>query len=671
MNQIHSNILKKGILNIKPQIRNITKCTNTINNSYNINSSRYFTSINKNKNIENLLQPQQPQPQQQQKQQQQQQSVLLQNFNNQNNINYFKREYTNIGGTSPNRQSVIAPENTTTATTVEAADNVVNSSTTITLPKEEEVIIDNNERAKENENENQKEQNEQKDNKSGSILSVKGWLTLSILSILALGTKLVVDPPQNIDKLDLAFIRNLRVLYAGFKITFYYKYYLMGLNRGDEGFAENIQIAHKLAAKAMVDLCYQNKGIFIKVAQIIASLDHILPQEYIKSLSVFQDHAPFVTFEEVEKLFKIETGKHPDDMFIDFERVPINSASLAQVHKAKLKLENDEIIEVAVKVQYPGLMNKFQKDMDSLDNVLTYITLFFPTFQFSWILGEASSCLSQELDFVNEAKNSEKMKQLFNGNQQLSIPKVYWDHTTKRILTMEFIHGVRIDNREGLNKLGIDLKELYYLFSDIFAQQIFVHGFLHSDPHPGNLLVRKTPNGKPDLVLLDHGLYKKIDENVRLDFCHLWKSLCLGDAKTSEFYAERLGAGIYAKHLGILLNLNPSKSRENLRNMKRELKDQTLVVINEILKNLPKEILLVLKTNNLIRQITTHFGIENGFLNMAKTCIKGIYTGNDIITKLKYYLTLCIFNIEIKVIDFIKKRQPPQIEIPSTYNHHH
>ncbi|KAM9958376.1 hypothetical protein ACTFIW_001238 [Dictyostelium discoideum] len=668
MNQIHSTILKKGILNIKPQIRNITKCTNTINYNNNINN-RYFTSINKNKNIENLLQ----QPQQPPQQQLQQQPIILQN---QNNINYFKREYTNIGGTSPNRQSV--PENNTTKTTATATatvetDSVVNSSTTFTLPKEveEEEIIDNNERGKEQEQENKQHQKEQKDDNKSSIFSIKGWLTISILSILALGTKLVVDPPQNIDKLDLAFIRNLRVLYAGFKITFYYKYYLMGLNRGDEGFAENIQIAHKLAAKAMVDLCYQNKGIFIKVAQIIASLDHILPQEYIKSLSIFQDHAPFVTFEEVEKLFKIETGKHPDDMFIDFERLPINSASLAQVHKAKLKLENDEIIEVAVKVQYPGLMNKFQKDMDSLDNVLTYITLFFPSFQFSWILGEASSCLLQELDFVNEAKNSEKMKQLFIGNQQLSIPKVYWNHTTKRILTMEFIHGVRIDNREGLDRLGIDLKELYYLFSDIFAQQIFVHGFLHSDPHPGNLLVRKTSNGKPDLVLLDHGLYKKIDENVRLDFCHLWKSLCLGDAKTSEFYAERLGAGIYAKHLGILLNLNPSKSRENLRNMKRELKDQTLVVINEILKNLPKEILLVLKTNNLIRQITTHFGIENGFLNMAKTCIKGIYTGNDIITKLKYYLTLCIFNIEIKVIDFIKKRQPPQVEIPSTYHHHH
>ncbi|EAL66661.1 hypothetical protein DDB_G0281799 [Dictyostelium discoideum AX4] len=668
MNQIHSTILKKGILNIKPQIRNITKCTNTINYNNNNINNRYFTSINKNKNIENLLQQQ---PQQQPQQQLQQQPILF--VQNQNNINYFKREYTNIGGTSPNRQSV--PENSTTKTTATATvetDNVVNSSTTFTLPKEvEEEIIDKNERGKEQEQENKQQKEQKDDNKSGSIFSIKGWLTISILSVLALGTKLVIDPPQNIDKLDLAFIRNLRVLYAGFKITFYYKYYLMGLNRGDEGFAENIQIAHKLAAKAMVDLCYQNKGIFIKVAQIIASLDHILPQEYIKSLSIFQDHAPFVTFEEVEKLFKIETGKHPDDMFIDFERLPINSASLAQVHKAKLKLENDEIIEVAVKVQYPGLMNKFQKDMDSLDNVLTYITLFFPSFQFSWILGEASSCLSQELDFVNEAKNSEKMKQLFIGNQQLSIPKVYWNHTTKRILTMEFIHGVRIDNREGLDKLGIDLKELYYLFSDIFAQQIFVHGFLHSDPHPGNLLVRKTPNGKPDLVLLDHGLYKKIDENVRLDFCHLWKSLCLGDAKTSEFYAERLGAGIYAKHLGILLNLNPSKSRENLRNMKRELKDQTLVVINEILKNLPKEILLVLKTNNLIRQITTHFGIENGFLNMAKTCIKGIYTGNDIITKLKYYLTLCIFNIEIKVIDFIKKRKPPQVEIPSTYHHHH
>ncbi|EGC38206.1 hypothetical protein DICPUDRAFT_16409, partial [Dictyostelium purpureum] len=647
MNQIHATF-KKGITNITQQcnvnsiLTSTTRnCKTTTTKTYN---PKYFTTATtsalnlKNKNIKQLNA-----------------SNNIFNSNCYNNDLLIKREYATIGNTPPNRQSVSSTSAAAAAPEPISQSNVANPTLEAVFeekPQEQEQQKQQQQKQHNKENQEKGEQEQKKSN----IFNSRN-VTIGVLALLAISTKIAFDPPKNMNYIDFAFVRNLRVLYAGFKITFYYKYYLFGLNRGDPGYAENIQLAHRDASRAMVQLCELNKGIFIKIAQILASLDHILPVEYTKTLSVFQDHAPYEAFDQVEKLFIAETGKHPDEIFVDFERIPINSASLAQVHKAKLKLENGELAEVAVKVQYPGLNGKFQKDLDSVNNVLDYVCFFFPSFTFSWLLPEATSCLQQELDFVNEGKNSEKMAHLFKDNQQLSVPKVYWENTTKRILTMEFIHGVRIDNKEGLNKLGIDFKELYYLFSDIFAEQIFVHGFLHSDPHPGNIFVRKTSKGKPEIVLLDHGLYREIDDQVRLDFCHFWKSLSLGDMKSSQYYAERLGAGQFSKHLGTLLNLKPEESRENLRNMKRELGDQTLMAINSILQNLPKEILLVLKTNNLIRQITTHFGIENGFLNMAKTCIKGIYNDNTILSKLKYYVTLCIFNIEIKLINYLKKNQ--------------
>ncbi|KAF2075516.1 hypothetical protein CYY_003157 [Polysphondylium violaceum] len=519
-----------------------------------------------------------------------------------------------------------------------------------------------------NNNSNNNDNNNSNNNKEEILNENVNYMKYIIASAIVLASTTLYLNKSII--LDSSYVRNLRVIYTGAKITLYFKYYLYGLNRGDPEFAENLKKANALSAQAMVDLCKQNKGIFIKVAQILASLDHILPKEYITSLSVFQDAAPYEPFSEVERLFKLETGKHPDDIFIDFERLPINSASLAQVHRAKIRLDNGELQEVAVKVQYPELNKRFDKDINSLKNVLDYMTYLFPQFEFTWLLPEATMCLEQELDFINEGNNGERMAVLFKDNPQLSIPKVYWKQTTKRILTMEFIHGVRIDNKNGLEQLGIDFKELYYLFSNVFAEQIFIHGFLHSDPHPGNIFVRRLADGRPEIVLLDHGLYRKIDNQVRLDFCHLWKSVCLGDIKSSEYYAKRLGAGDYSKHLGTLLNLRPEESRSNLRLMRRELGDQALGAINTILKNLPKEILLVLKTNNLIRQITTHFGIENGFLLMAKTCIKGIYVDNSLLSNIQYYFTLCMFNINIKIVEFIRRRRPAP-EIPPYIHHHH
>ncbi|EGG20863.1 putative protein serine/threonine kinase [Cavenderia fasciculata] len=504
-------------------------------------------------------------------------------------------------------------------------------------------INNNNNNSNNNEKNEQQEEQKQEQEEKGQEQQGKfkpGFKELrSVILLVSLvsGTGMATynllygdDLQKNIA--DSSYIRNIRVLLAGLSVTFYYKYYLYGLERGDKEFPEQAKIANKLAAEALVELCQKNKGIFIKFAQILSSLDHLLPVEYTSALTVFQDHfftnnviAPYEPFEEVVRLFMEETGKHPDDFFEDFERTPIASASLAQVHKANLRLPNGEVREVAVKVQYPDLTERFEKDIESIYNTMIYINWFFPKFQFSWILPEATSCLNQELDFVNEGKNSEKIASLFHDNPQLYIPKVYWDHTTRRILTMEFIHGVRIDNKKALTEMGIDFKQLYYLFSEVFAEQIFVHGFLHSDPHPGNILIRKK-NGKPEMVLLDHGLYKKIDE------------------KASEHYARELGAGEYAKHLGVLLNLRPEKSRENLRNMVKELGEQTLTAVTDILKSLPKEILLVLKTNNLIRQITTHFRIENGFLLMAKSCIKGIHQPDSIIS-----------SINIKLLEFSTK----------------
>ncbi|XP_066064888.1 uncharacterized aarF domain-containing protein kinase 5 isoform X3 [Chamaea fasciata] len=152
-----------------------------------------------------------------------------------------------------------------------------------------------------------------------------------------------------------------------------------------------------------------------------------------------------------------------------------------------------------------------------------------PDFALGWVLQELKGTLALELDFENEARNSERCGRDLGHLRGVTVPRVHWGHCSKRVLTADFCDGCKITNVEGIRELGLGLRDTAEKLIQVFAEQIFYTGFIHADPHPGNVLVRRGPDGKAQLVLLDHGLYETLSERDRASLCGLWRAIVLRD----------------------------------------------------------------------------------------------------------------------------------------------
>lgn len=175
---------------------------------------------------------------------------------------------------------------------------------------------------------------------------------------------------------------------------------------------------------------------------------------------------------------------------------------------------------VAVKVQHPYVYGNSKVDIKTMEMLVKVVSWIFPEFKFQWLVDETKKNLPQELDFYNEGKNAEKIQTLLKDFKWLKVPEIYWDLSTKRILTMEFVEGGQVNDLEYIAKHKIDPLDITKKLSRLYSQMIFVEGFVHSDPHPGNILVKKNDQGNVDIILLDHGLYavsKKLFLNFRLE----------------------------------------------------------------------------------------------------------------------------------------------------------
>uniref|UniRef100_A0A7I4ALG2 Protein kinase domain-containing protein n=1 Tax=Physcomitrium patens TaxID=3218 RepID=A0A7I4ALG2_PHYPA len=293
------------------------------------------------------------------------------------------------------------------------------------------------------------------------------------------------------------------------------------------------------------------RGFYIKAGQSVASM-HQVPKEFVSTLSVLQDKASFWSFKDLEVVFLEEFGKDVKELFEAFDEQPIAAASLAQVHRGFLK--NGQ--EVAVKVQYPGLQKQFATDIATMAFLSKALAWIFPDYQFEWLVGEFEKNVVRELDFTQEADNADRTAKSFAHNRNVRIPRIFRELSTKRVLTMEFMEGCKIDDIKSLEKAGVDPKEVASLLAAIFAEMIFCHGFVHGDPHPGNLLVHRDPSrsGKHnfDIVILDHGLYRELGEKFRTNYCRLWRALILLDADEISETGRNLGAGQYARYLPVI-----------------------------------------------------------------------------------------------------------------------
>ncbi|XP_021771019.1 uncharacterized aarF domain-containing protein kinase 1 isoform X2 [Chenopodium quinoa] len=344
-----------------------------------------------------------------------------------------------------------------------------------------------------------------------------------------------------------AFRRSSYTFFTIASTIFDYKYSIYGLAKGSDEYRHTISEVHLRSAKRILKLCEDNKGFYVKAGQFASSLRQ-LPKEYTMTLSVLQDKAVPCDFNLIKEVICRNLSSEITDMFLFFDEQPLAAASIAQVHRGVLKSGE----EVAVKVQYPGLERLMELDITIMSFVSHVAAWIFPEFRFGWILSMFKEAVSAELDFIQEARNSERTAKNFRNNKKVKIPRIFWDLTTSQVLTMQFCSGQKVDDLEFLKKTGMDPRKVAQALVEVFADMVFIHGFVHGDPHPGNILV--SPSGQNDftLVLLDHGMYKELDEGFTRNYCRLWKALILRDMDELLHTGESLGIGSYAIYLPII-----------------------------------------------------------------------------------------------------------------------
>ena len=237
---------------------------------------------------------------------------------------------------------------------------------------------------------------------------------------------------------------------------------------------------HRKAAERLKTLCFENKGVYIKVGQHLANLDYLIPQEYIEVLSALYDSNPRTDYADVREVLREDLGKDPLEVFDVFDPVPIASASLAQVHVA---YEKGTGRKLAVKVQHRGLRETSAGDIYALVSVVRAAERMFEGFSWGWLADEIAPQLPKELDFKNEGRNAERAaRDLEKTGLNCVIPKVLWKYTSPRVLTMDFEEGFKATDVEAIEKAGLKKRDVAKLISSVFSSQVFLSSFVHCDP---------------------------------------------------------------------------------------------------------------------------------------------------------------------------------------------
>ena len=255
------------------------------------------------------------------------------------------------------------------------------------------------------------------------------------------------------------------------------------------------------------------RGLLIKSGQYLSARPDLLPEAYIEALAELQDAVPPRPYRLVVRRIERELGAPVGELFTTFERRPVASASLAQVHRATL---SDGRV-VAVKVLYPGIEGVVRSDIRNMGLIVQIVGRLWPRFDFRAIYREVSRLVPIELDLQNEAANLEHIAADLRHRTDIVIPAYVPERSSTGVLTMQFIDGIQISDVNALQSAGVDTAKTAERVVDIFGEQIIRHGFFHGDPHPGNMLV--LHDGR--IALLDFGQCLSLEPQVRLGFALL------------------------------------------------------------------------------------------------------------------------------------------------------
>jgi ubiquinone biosynthesis protein len=274
---------------------------------------------------------------------------------------------------------------------------------------------------------------------------------------------------------------------------------------------ERKDMANKRTAVRLRLLLESLGPTFIKLGQMLSTRPDLIPEEYSEELGRLRDDVPPISFDQVKEVIEGDLKKGISDVFEYFEKEPIASASIGQVHMGVMKGTKEKL---AVKVQRPYIDVIIKADIEILMDMAGVLKRAFKNiehFDPEGVVKEFGHMIIREIDYTLEARNIERFRQNFSSEESVIIPKVYWDFSTKRILAMEFIEGISIDEKEKLRKMDVDYKELTAILGKAYIKQIFSDGFFHADPHQANLFVL-TGNR---ICFLDFGAIGYLDAETK------------------------------------------------------------------------------------------------------------------------------------------------------------
>ncbi|HRP38609.1 MAG: AarF/ABC1/UbiB kinase family protein [Chitinophagales bacterium] len=274
---------------------------------------------------------------------------------------------------------------------------------------------------------------------------------------------------------------------------------------------------------------------FVKLAQVLSNRPDIVPEPLVKEFEKLQDRVPPFEFVKVKLIIERETHKKLTDIFDEFSEVPIASASIGQVHKAKLKTGE----EVVVKVQRPEVQEIVERDLNILREVVRRSDRYLKKqgiLNAEEVVHVFERSMHKELDYLNEARNIERFRNYYKGAKNFYVPKVYREFSTSKIMIMEFVRGCKITDVRQLREWGIKPEKVVERGMDIYLTQIFEHGFFHGDPHPGNVLVRQDGT----IILLDFGMVGQLMKKDKYAFAGIFIAMSRSDAREMAVQFRKL-----------------------------------------------------------------------------------------------------------------------------------
>jgi len=293
---------------------------------------------------------------------------------------------------------------------------------------------------------------------------------------------------------------------------------------------------YKQQARRFGAFAIEMGGLIVKLGQFMSVRIDLLPKEYIDELSLLQDSLPAVPTPDIIAVIETELGRPLSQTFATFDTTPLAAASLGQVHKATLL----DATPVAVKVLRPGIEALVAADLKSLHTILRLVNRLIHIDRFidlDDLEADFTTTFTNELDYVKEATFAEKFQRNLLTNMRVDIPQIYWQHSTRRVLTMEFMDGVRIDDLPAIDSAHIDRHQLAVDLANTFFSMVLDDGFFHADPHPGNVFVRQDGI----IQLIDFGMVGSIDPAARTQYAALVTALAKHDAAGIVASLKELG----------------------------------------------------------------------------------------------------------------------------------